>query len=88
MNKVKRIASNLLDQQVNLFLLPVKSKLQHPHPPGKPREFDAYSCPKGGPFDHHSLGVGNLIASLDIMLRVVLLPSGLINHGRYGGDKL
>ena len=43
-----------------------------------PRAFDAYSCPGGrefdrlslsggGPFDYHSQGVGNLIASLDFM---------------------
>ena len=34
-----------------------------------PRAFDAFSCPGGREFDHHSLGVGNLIASLDVMLR-------------------
>ena len=60
----------------------VKSKLQHPPPPpGIPRAFDAFSCPGGREFDHHSLGVGNLIASLDVMLRVALIPRGLINHG-------
>ena len=32
-------------------------------------------------------GVGKLIASLDFMLRVALIPRGLINHGRDGGDK-
>ena len=31
------------------------------------------------------IGVGNLIASLDVMLRVALIPHGLIYHG---GDKL
>ena len=31
----------------------VKSKLQHP-PPGIPRAFDAFSCPGGREFDHHS----------------------------------
>ena len=31
------------------------------------------------------MGWGNLISSLDFMLRVVLIPRGLINHG---GDKL
>ena len=38
-------------------------------PPGTPRTFDAFSCPGGREFDHHSLGVGNLIASLDVLLR-------------------
>ena len=32
----------------------VKSKLQHPSPPGIPRAFDAFSCPGGREFDHHS----------------------------------
>ena len=32
-------------------------------------------------FDHYSLGVGNLIASLDFMLPVPLIPRGVINHG-------
>ena len=54
-------------------------------PPPPPRAFDAFSCPRGRGFDHHSKGVGNLITSLDIMLRVALIPRGLINHG---GDKL
>ena len=30
--------------------------------------------------------MGNLIASLDVMLRVALIPRGLINHARDGGD--
>ena len=38
-------------------------------PSGIPRAFDAFSCPGGREFDHHSWGVGNLIASLDVMLR-------------------
>ena len=65
----------------------VKSKLQHPPPPGHTpgiwhlflpgrREFS-----RGRAFDHYSLGVGNLIASLDFMLRVALIPRGVINHG-------
>ena len=32
--------------------------------------------------------MGNLIASLDVMLRVALIPCGLINHCGDGGDKL
>ena len=40
----------------------------HPPPPGIPRAFEAFSCPGGREFDHHSSGVGNLIASLDVML--------------------
>ena len=34
--------------------VPVKSRLQHPLHPGKPRAFDAFSCPGGRAFDHHS----------------------------------
>ena len=34
----------------------------------------------GRAFDHYSLGVGNLIASLDFMLRVTLIPRGVINR--------
>ena len=60
-------------------------------PPGIPRAFDVFSCPRGrefdelslpggGAFDHYSQGVGNLIASLNFVLRVALIP----NHG---GDK-
>ena len=62
----------------------VKSKLQHPLPPGIPRAFDAFSCPGGR--EHYSYGVGNLITSLDIMLRVALITRGLIKHGGDGGD--
>ena len=57
-------------------------------PPGIPRAFDAFSCSVGRAFDHHSLGVRNLIANIDVMLRVALIPRGLINHGGDGGDKL
>ena len=52
------------------------------------REFDELSPPGGRAFDHHSQRVGNLIASLDFMLRVTLIPCGLINYGREGRDKL
>ena len=58
-------------------------------PPGIPRTFDAFSCPGGREFDELSPlggghlmtthGVGNLIASLDFMLRVALIPRGLID---------
>ena len=34
----------------------------------------------GRAFDRYSWGVGNLIASLDFMLRVALIPRGAINH--------
>ena len=34
----------------------------------------------GRAFDHYSLGVGNLTASLDFKLRVALIPRGVINH--------
>ena len=40
----------------------------------------------GRAFDDHSLGVGNLIASFDFMLRVMLIPRGLISHGRDGEE--
>ena len=68
----------------------VKSKLQHPPPPGIPRAFDAFSCPVGRAFISPLIGGGefeNLIASLDVMLQVALIPRGLINHGGDGGDK-
>ena len=56
----------------------VKSKLQHPPPPGIPRAFDTFvvsgrrefdykSPPGGGEFDPHALGVGNLNFTLDFM---------------------
>ena len=44
------------------------------------REFDELILPWGRAFDHYSQGVGNLIVSLDFILRVALIP----NHG---GDK-
>ena len=40
--------------------------------------------PRGGAFDHYSYVVGILIASLDFVLRVGLIPRGVINHS---GDK-
>ena len=66
--------------------VPVKSKLQHPPSHIIPPAFDASSCPGGRAFDHHSQEVGNLIANLDVMLRVELIPRGLINHG--GDDRI
>ena len=56
-----------------------------PPPPGIPQTFDTFSSPGGREFDHHSYWVRNVLASLDFMLRVVLIPRGLINHV---GDKL
>ena len=58
-------------------------------PPGISRAFDVFSCPEGrefdelslpggGEFDLYSYGVGNLIASLDFMFRVALIPRGVI----------
>ena len=48
------------------------------------------SLPGGGAFDHYSQGVGNLIASLDFILRVALIPNswrrqilGCIHNDRY-----
>ena len=46
-------------------------------PPGIPRAFDAFSCPVGWEFDHPQR-VGNLITSLDIMLRVALISRGFV----------
>ena len=60
--------------------VPVKSKLKHP-PPGIPRAFDVFPCPGGREFDELSLSGA---ASLDFMLRVALIPRGVINHD---GDK-
>ena len=66
--------------------VPVKSKLQHPpgHTPGIWRLFLTRRAGIWSPL----IGVGNLITSLDIMLRVALIPCGLIKHGGDGGDKL
>ena len=55
----------------------VKSKLQHAPPgisrafdtldvPGR-REFDYQSLPRGGEFDAHALGVGNLNCTLGVI---------------------
>ena len=33
----------------------VKSKLQHPHPPGIPRAFDAFAVPRRREFDYQCL---------------------------------
>ena len=49
-------------------------------PGGREFEFDHRSLPGAGAFDHHSLGVGNLIASLHFMSRVPLIPRELTNH--------
>ena len=66
--------------------VPVKLKLQHPpgHTPGIWRFF----LPGRDGIWSPLIGVGNLIVSLDFMLRVALIPRGLINHGGDGGDKL
>ena len=48
------------------------------------KEFDDLSLPEGGAFDHHSY----LIACLDFMSQVSLIPRGLINYGGDDGDKL
>ena len=62
----------------------VKSKLQHPPPPGIPRAFDTFvvqgrrefdyqSRPRGGEFDPHAKGVGNLSRSLEFMWNLWVL---------------
>ena len=73
-----------------LAYVPVKSKLKHApraYPghltssrscPGG-REFNELSFPRGGAFDDYSYGVGNLIASLDFVLWLALIPRGVIN---------
>ena len=55
-------------------------------PPGIPRAFDAFSCPGGREFDHQPQGLGNLIISLNVMIRVALIPHGLMNVIHHGGD--
>ena len=62
--------------------VPVKSKLKHP--PGIWRLF----LPGREGIWLPLIGVGNLITSLDFMLRVALIPHGSINRGGDGGDKL
>ena len=59
-----------------------------PPPRGIPRTFDPSACPGGRAFEIHLYEVGNLIASLDFMLRAALIPRGLINHGGDGGSRL
>ena len=68
----------------------IKASTTTPAPPlpSIPQAFDAFSCQGGRAFDHHSKGVGNLIANLNVMLGVVLIPRGLINHSGDGRDKL
>ena len=58
-----------------LYYVAVKSKLQHPpgHTPGIWRLFPAR---EGGHLITTHRGLGNLIASLDVMLRVSLIPRG------------
>ena len=43
---------------------PIKSKLQHPLPPGKPRVFDYFLCPGSGEFDLNLGGVGKIEAEV------------------------
>ena len=56
-------------------------------PPPPPGHLTPLPAQVGGHLNT-TQGVGNLIASLDIILQVVLIPHGLINHGVDGGDKL
>ena len=69
-----------LGKIVRSIYVSVKSKLKHPPPPhpGIPPAFDVFSCPGEREFDHYSKGMGNLIASLDFMFRVALIPRGVI----------
>ena len=83
-------------QLMYMYIVPVKSKLKPSFlsfPPGilqaffscpGGREFDELSLLGGWEFDHYSQGVGNLIVSLDFMLRVALIPYGMLNRC---GDK-
>ena len=59
-----------------------------PPPPAYPGHLTPFPAREGGNLITTHRGVGNLITSLDIMLRVVLIPRGLIKHGRDGGNKL
>ena len=72
------IDSNFMYQSNRSFNIPL----------GIPRAFNASSCPGGREFDYQSLVVGNLIASLNVMLRVKLIARGSINSGGDGEDKL
>ena len=87
----KYVSSNkpCLHAQLQKHNVSVKSRLQHPPPPpGIPRAFDVFFCPGGGNLINfifpgagiYSLGVGNLIASLDFMLRVALIQA--VHEGR------
>ena len=71
--------------------VPVKSKLKHPPPRANPGHLTSFPTWEGGNLIYLVfpgtgiwsllIGVGNLIASLDFMLRVALIPWGVINHG-------
>ena len=45
-------------------------------------DFDGLLMSLRNVFQTYLVGVGNLIASLDFMLRVALIPRGEINHGQ------
>ena len=71
------------------FYVPVKSKLKHA-PPACPRHLTSFPAQEGGNLINLVfpgagiwsllIGGGNLIASLDLMLRVALIPRGAINR--------
>ena len=52
-------------QLENLCISQIEASTSTRPPPGIPRAFNAFPCPGGREFDHHSQGVGNLIAGLD-----------------------
>ena len=58
--------------------VPVKSKLKHP-PRAYPGHLTSFPAREGGNLIN-LVFPGNLIASLDFMLRVALIPRGVINH--------
>ena len=73
----------------------MKSKVEHP-PRAYPGHLTSFPAREGENLMNlvfpaagylittHRGGGGNLIASLDFMLRIALIPRGVINHG---GDK-
>ena len=71
MQRSLQVSSGLTVNSVNMYVVscysgipyyaPIKSKLQHPPPPGKPRAFDYFLCPGVGNLTGKAFpGVGNL----------------------------
>ena len=74
-----------------IIYIPVKSKLQRSPHLGDTPGIWGFFLPGRERIWSPLIGHGNLITSLDVMLRVAPIPRGLINHGgdgRDGRDKL